>query len=229
MKNKKLIIIALLSMIGIHSAIAQETSVYLKDTRGLVVKNSYGLCWRTQSWTPVAAANDPSVCECDPSEVAAIVCQKQFTPPPPPPQPQAQRLPAPPPPIKPQRISLAEDIAFEFGKHVLLPAGKAELDNLVNIYNNINANRLVISGNTDRIGTLKYNMNLGEQRAKAVRDYLTAKGLPFNNMDVTNAGPSNPITGKGCDNMGKENNKNKALIKCLTPDRRVDIFIYGIK
>ena len=50
----------------ISSAIAAQNSVgYLTDSSGHVVKNSYGLCWRTGSWTSAQATQ-----ECDPDLVA---------------------------------------------------------------------------------------------------------------------------------------------------------------
>ena len=51
-----------LSAVASHVA-AQNTdsSAYLKDTRGGIVKNPFALCWRTGYWSPAMA-----ICECDP-------------------------------------------------------------------------------------------------------------------------------------------------------------------
>src|SRR4030066_419605 len=50
-------------------AIAQTPQIqgYLLDSRGAVVKNNYGQCWRTGYWTPAMA-----VVECDPDLVKKV-------------------------------------------------------------------------------------------------------------------------------------------------------------
>jgi len=50
-------------------AIAQTSQIqgYLLDSRGAVVKNNFGLCWRTGYWTPEMA-----IAECDPDLVKKL-------------------------------------------------------------------------------------------------------------------------------------------------------------
>lgn len=53
--------------------------------------------------------------------------------------------------------------------------------------------RLSIVGGTDRTGSDQYNLVLGLQRARAVRDYLVAKGVPIALMRVESAGERKPL------------------------------------
>ena len=56
-----------------NAALAQgvETDAYAVDTAGRITKNPYGLCWRTNQWTPAKA-----VAECDPDLVAKPVVRE---------------------------------------------------------------------------------------------------------------------------------------------------------
>ena len=77
-------------------------------------------------------------------------------------------------------------------------------------------NNIVISGYADRLGSSKYNLKLSERRANAVRDYLIGKGVAANRLSAQGKGESNPVV--TCNNK-----KRSDLIKCLEPNRRVEI------
>ncbi len=73
-----------------------------------------------------------------------------------------------------------------------------------------------ILGYTDRLGSDKYNQKLSERRANSVRDYLVSKGIDGKRLKASGKGKSNPVV--TC------NNKKRAdLIKCLEPNRRVEV------
>ena len=52
---------------------------------------------------------------------------------------------------------------------------------------------IVIQGHTDERGTRTYNLALGERRANAVKDYLTAKGVAANRIEVISFGFEKPL------------------------------------
>ena len=84
--------------------------------------------------------------------------------------------------------------------------------------------KAVVVGYTDRIGSEKYNFDLGYKRAKSVADYLVSKGAPADKIDAQSRGKADPVTGDTC---AKVKNRKK-LIECLAPDRRVEIDVQGI-
>lgn len=202
-------------------AIAQNSAIqgYLLDARGNVVKNNYGLCWRTGYWTPAMA-----IAECDPDLVkkaeAPMPKQAQATPEPVP-------VPAAPAPqqIAPQKISLSADALFAFDKSTLKPEGKEELDKLAVDLSTVSYDSIHVTGHTDRIGSTKYNQKLSERRANTVRDYLVAKGIPADRIVAEGKGETQPVTRPG-DCTGP---KSRKLIACLQPDRRVDVEVNGTK
>ncbi len=202
-------------------AIAQNSAIqgYLLDARGNVVKNNYGLCWRTGYWTPAMA-----IAECDPDLVkkaeAPMPKQAEATP-------ESVPVPAAPAPqqIAPQKISLSADALFAFDKSTLKPEGKEELDKLAVDLSNVSYDSIHVTGHTDRIGSTKYNQKLSERRANTVRDYLVAKGIPADRIVAEGKGETQPVTRPG-DCTGP---KSRKLIACLQPDRRVDVEVSGTK
>jgi outer membrane protein OmpA-like peptidoglycan-associated protein len=83
---------------------------------------------------------------------------------------------------------------------------------------------VVVTGHTDRIGSLKYNMKLSERRAVVVKDALVAAGVDQKLIFWEGKGPKQPIpVTKFCDNKMKR----KQLIECLSPNRRVTVEIVG--
>jgi OOP family OmpA-OmpF porin len=214
--TKTLIAVSILA--AFLPGIANALPGYLTDTDGKVVKNSYGLCWRTGSWTPAMA-----IAECDPDFVktADVPAPKLAEATPesvPTPSPEPQRL-------APQKVSFSADALFAFDKAVLKPEGKAELDNFAQNLSGVSYESIHITGNTDRFGSNKYNQKLSEQRANAVRDYLVSKDVAANRMVVEGLGETQPST-KPDDCTGP---KSKKVIACLQPDRRVDIEVTGSK
>lgn len=52
---------------------------------------------------------------------------------------------------------------------------------------------IVIQGHTDERGTRTYNLALGERRANALKDYLAAKGVAANRVEVISFGFEKPL------------------------------------
>jgi len=216
--TKKLIAISIFA--AFLPGIANALPGYLTDTSTQVVKNNYGECWHTGSWTPAMA-----IAECDPDLIkkadAPAPKLAEATPEPvpvPAPTPEPQRL-------APQKVSFSADALFAFDKAVLKPEGKVELDNFAQNLSGVSYESIHITGHTDRFGSNKYNQKLSEQRANAVRDYLVSKDIAADRMVVEGMGETQPTTNPG-DCTGP---KSKKVIACLQPDRRVEIEVTGSK
>jgi OmpA-OmpF porin, OOP family len=81
---------------------------------------------------------------------------------------------------------------------------------------------VLVTGHTDRIGTQAYNQKLSERRADAVRDYLVSKGVPRDKIETLGMGKTQPIPGVVCNQKAL-----RELIKCLAPNRRVEVEVKG--
>ncbi len=210
-------------------ASAQAKDGYLTDTAGGVVKApGAGVCVRTSQWTPALA-----IAECDPDLVKkpapAAVAPKAA------PQ---KVAPAPqkaaPKPKPPEPLNIEEKIelqGMEFNKSDMTADNKKDLDEFLGNLRKANKQRaavefgaVIVTGHTDRIGSMKYNMKLSERRAITVKDYIVAQGIDQKLIFWEGKGPKQPIpVTKFCDNKMKR----KQLIECLAPNRRVTVEVVG--
>lgn len=198
-----------------------DTSGYLKDGEGGIVKDPFNLCWHTGYWTPAMAT-----CACD-ADIAQA-CNKpapvaQVTPPPPSPM-----APAPAPravtPVH-EKVTLKADTLFDFDKAVIRPDGERELDQLIEKLRLIDIDSIIDIGHADRFGSTAYNLKLSLRRAESVKAYLVSKGVPANRIFADGKGKSQPVTKPG-ECKGPATRK---VIACLQPDRRVDIEVIGTR
>ncbi len=236
MKTSKLIpgmLGAIALVIFYSAAIAEsfpEKTGYLIDSRGNVVKNSYGECWRTGYWTSAMAIE-----ECDPDLV------KKETP-----KEAVPLLPAPAPVVssettpatvqeKPAVVADAPEKSaveayfnaetlFDFDKAVVKPEGRNILDEKIvtSVKVHPEVDLLIITGHADRIGTEKYNQDLSTRRANAVKAYLVKQGIAAERMTASGKGESEPNPDANTRQACKGARGNK-LIACLQPDRRVTV------
>ena len=205
---------AAMAVLGSGLVQAAGPNGYWTDTSGKVWKNNYGECWKAGYWTPAMA-----IPECDPNLVKKPEPAKVV---------EAAPAPAPAPapvgPEKPafEKITLQAETLFDFDKSVIHPEGKqhlnAEVVTKMKQYPQVEA--ILVTGHADRIGTDAYNQSLSERRANAVKDYLVSQGIEAGRIQTAAKGESEPVV--ACSDVkGRENSKNKPLIACLQPNRRV--------
>jgi len=200
---------------------------YLVDSQGQPVRAAgAGVCVRTTDWTPARA-----IAECDPDLVKKTAAPKKA-------EPKAKaapaKKPAPKKKAKPKMLNIEQKIELQgmpFGKAEMTTENKAELDKFLASLKKatksrgpVNIGAVVVTGHTDRIGSLKYNMKLSERRAVVVKDYLVSAGVDQKVIFWEGKGPKQPIpVTKFCDNKMKR----KQLIECLSPNRRVTVEVVG--
>jgi OOP family OmpA-OmpF porin len=214
--------VSLAAFAGVVSAVPG----YVTSNGDAAIVSGTGQCWRTGDWTP-DKARDP----CDAvkrAEAPAPVPAPAPVAETPPPAPIAAAPLAPPPPAPViQKLTLATDVLFEFGKAELRPAGQQKLDELASTAQGAEVDRVVIVGNADRIGSDKYNQDLSERRAQAVAAYIAQKGVAQERVVAEGRGESQPVTGDSCKGLGPDRKSNAKLVSCLQPDRRVEIEVLG--
>ncbi|MBA2350797.1 MAG: OmpA family protein [Burkholderiales bacterium] len=154
-------------------------------------------------------------------------------PPPPEPAPEPEPAPPPPPPPAPKvtRFEIETDGTFQFDKAVLTAEGKKRIDDFVNTaqISGGTFNSIVIIGHTDPLGSEVYNKKLSLQRANAVRDYITSRGVSASDIRVEGRGESGlKITAAECKAKGQAKTR-AALIKCFQPNRRVDVDVEAMR
>jgi OOP family OmpA-OmpF porin len=200
---------------------------YLLDSAGNPVRApGSGVCVKTSDWTPARA-----IAECDPDLVkkaapAKKPVEKREA------KPEAKKPEAKK--AKPQMLNIEQKIELQgmpFGKAEMTDDNKKELDKFLaglrkgtKARGPVTFGAVVVTGHTDRIGSLKYNMKLSERRAVVVKDYLIGAGVDQKVIFWEGKGPKQPIpVTKFCDNKMKR----KQLIECLSPNRRVTVEVVG--
>ena len=112
---------------------------------------------------------------------------------------------------------------FEFDKSSIPPQHLGRLAALRTTLINAPGASVLLIGNTDTVGSEKYNEGLGKRRAEAVRDFLTrGKGLNPSRIQIKTMGELQPAAGQPPAILdpakGEKNAKN----------RRVDIQVTGL-
>lgn len=106
------------------------------------------------------------------------------------------------------------NIHFAFDKADLLPQSFTQLDELVAILKAKPTMVIRINGHTDNIGKTTYNLSLSQDRAQAVKAYLTDNGIPAERLSAQGYGASLPLA----DNRTEEGRQL---------NRRVEITVVG--
>jgi OmpA-OmpF porin, OOP family len=207
--SSRLYLIAVITGLSVAQARAADNpSGYLiQGQDGSPVSTGYGECVHTSAWSP-----DSSYRQCDPRPVA-------------------MELPAPvtvvsesPMVEAPRAVLLRISMAtlFDFDSAVLRADAGPALDDLARQLTEADYQKIDIVGHADRIGRAKYNQQLSEKRAKAVREYLAAHGIDGSKIAVSGAGSSEPLTAGKCEGL-----RGKRLVSCLQPDRSAEVTVTG--
>ena len=129
------------------------------------------------------------------------------------PEPEPEPEPPPPPP-PPPRVLKQDDlqiIHFDFDKYDLRPGDREILNRNARMLKEFPTARIRIEGNCDERGTRKYNLQLGDKRAQAAKDYLVNLGIGPDRIETKS--------------FGKEKAGRCSNDDCWQKDRRDDFII----
>ncbi len=100
--------------------------------------------------------------------------------------------PSPAAPAAPA-TSPMKDVFFDFDKSNIRDDQKAAINDDV-VWLKANARvKITVEGHCDERGTVEYNLALGERRAKTVKDYLVAAGVPADRIAIISYGKERPF------------------------------------
>lgn len=84
-------------------------------------------------------------------------------------------------------------INFEFGSATISSSSTAVLNDIYSSAVTAEGLKIGVYGHTDNVGNDQSNLNLSQQRAQAVKDFLVRKGIPSNRIEVKGFGETEPI------------------------------------
>jgi peptidoglycan-associated lipoprotein len=85
------------------------------------------------------------------------------------------------------------DILFSFDEATLSEAARLTLESHATWIRAHGDLRILVEGHCDERGTVEYNLALGEQRARAARDYLVSLGVPAERLQTVSFGKERPL------------------------------------
>jgi len=98
-------------------------------------------------------------------------------------------------------------IFFDFDKAVLKPESFPELERVVQMMKDKSDISIEIAGHTDNRGKIAYNQDLSERRAKAVKKFITSKGIDASRVTTIGYGETKPVVSNDDEKDGREINR----------------------
>lgn len=121
------------------------------------------------------------------------------------------KAPGRPPAPDSFRYVMLSPVYFDKGKALITVEGQQALDTAVEyIKDHDDIQRILIEGNADESGTLRYNDRLSDRRTAAVRAYLTVNGINPNLLHMVGKGELHPVD-ENWTRIGRSRNRQVAI------------------
>ncbi|AZI14068.1 OmpA family protein [Avibacterium paragallinarum] len=117
-------------------------------------------------------------------------------------------------------FNLKSDVLFDFDKYNLTEKGLATIDAVAKELKEVGAKEVKVSGHTDPIGSVEYNLALSKRRAEQAKARLIQQGVKAN-IEAIGYGKAYQV--KFCNGV-----TGQALKDCLRANRRVEIASSGV-
>lgn len=126
-----------------------------------------------------------------PTGAGEVIPPPPSAPPPPPTPPPAP--PGPTAPVTPPEPEFVwPEVYFPFDQYILTAEAREKIDSVAKYMTDNPNSNVTIEGHCCYIGTDEYNLALGQQRADAIRDYLTGKGISASRLKTVSYGEARP-------------------------------------
>ena len=111
-----------------------------------------------------------------------------------------------------QNSSGLNDIHFDFDKSVLRPEDKQILSGHAKYLLKNKKVKIVIEGNCDERGSAKYNLALGDRRAREAKQYLVNSGVDSKRIKTISYGKGRPIDSEHNEEAWAKNRRDHFVI-----------------
>ena len=110
------------------------------------------------------------------------------------------------------RLQAPENITFDTGRADVKPQFQPVLSRLSQSIQQYPDTIVQIEGHTDSTGAASFNQTLSENRAEAVRSYMTQRGVESNRLIAVGYGASRPVADNGTQQGRAQNRRVEVLI-----------------
>ncbi len=100
-------------------------------------------------------------------------------------------------------------LQFDFDRATLTADSMGRLGRIADALRAHPAARVKVAGHCDERGTQEYNLTLGQQRARAARDYLMALGIEGGRIDTVSYGAEAPADPGGGEQAWAKNRRDE--------------------
>ncbi|MBU0552229.1 OmpA family protein [Myxococcota bacterium] len=100
-------------------------------------------------------------------------------------------------------------VLFPFNQAKILNAERNKLDAIADCMKDPYASQLSVEGHCDERGSEEYNLTLGEQRANAVKQYLSRKGVSANKLSARSWGEERPASSGSNESAWRKNRRTE--------------------
>ncbi|VCU71512.1 putative lipoprotein YiaD precursor [Pigmentiphaga humi] len=114
------------------------------------------------------------------------------------------------------KVNVPSSVSFDTGSYAVKPALFPVLDSVAQTLNQNPELRAKAVGHTDNTGQVSLNQTLSEQRAQAVANYLSRKGVAINRLTTEGRGINDPIA-------------SNDTVEGRAANRRTEIYLYATK
>ncbi|HXK17852.1 MAG TPA: OmpA family protein [Polyangiaceae bacterium] len=98
-------------------------------------------------------------------------------------------------------------IQFDFGKATIRKESSKVLDDAIKVLKQYEELRIMVSGHTDNVGEAQKNIELSQERANSVKEYMVGKGIATARIETRGAGPNEPVADNATDKGRQENRR----------------------
>jgi outer membrane protein OmpA-like peptidoglycan-associated protein len=121
-----------------------------------------------------------------------------------------------------KEITIKQQVQFALDSAVILPESTGLMTEIADtMIKNPRITRIEVQGHTDNTGTAEHNMVLSEQRANAVRDWLTSHGVAADRLVARGYGQEKPLVPNVTPAMKAKNRRVQFIITEQTPGASV--------
>jgi peptidoglycan-associated lipoprotein len=106
-----------------------------------------------------------------------------------------------------------EDIFFDFDQYLLSDAAKKTLNNKAQWMQQFPTAKILIEGHCDERGSAEYNLALGQRRADAALQYLTALGIRADRISTISFGKEKPVDPRSTEEAWAKNRRAHFVLK----------------